>query len=167
MNLSKKKKGSIFWERWRSARALGQIKTISGKKCHDCGVLPGNLHKTGCDTERCPCCKGQLISCGCTWAEHPGWKTEDDPEGVSWWPPDSERLPWTGIMFEEEEKVARNDGQFVRWVERKGFIDNKSTFSFTVVDELGWKKCSPSHPDAMPDLNYGASKVVKKCPFFK
>lgn len=34
-------------------------------KCHDCGIKHGNYHHPGCDVERCPKCKGQLISCGC------------------------------------------------------------------------------------------------------
>jgi hypothetical protein len=35
------------------------------KKCHDCGVEEGKIHKPGCDMERCPFCGRQLISCGC------------------------------------------------------------------------------------------------------
>jgi hypothetical protein len=37
------------------------------KHCHDCGILnkKGNIHHNGCDMERCPKCKGQLISCDC------------------------------------------------------------------------------------------------------
>ena len=39
----------------------------SGDRCHDCGIInkKGNYHHPGCDMERCPKCKGQLISCGC------------------------------------------------------------------------------------------------------
>lgn len=37
------------------------------KKCHDCGIVNkrGNVHHFGCDVERCPRCKGQIISCSC------------------------------------------------------------------------------------------------------
>lgn len=37
------------------------------RRCHDCGIVNhhGNVHHYGCDMERCPKCKGQLISCGC------------------------------------------------------------------------------------------------------
>ena len=34
-------------------------------KCHDCGVLEGQIHKDGCDMEKCPFCGGQHISCSC------------------------------------------------------------------------------------------------------
>ena len=35
--------------------------------CHDCNVSEGQIHHEGCDMERCPNCKGQLLSCDCTW----------------------------------------------------------------------------------------------------
>ena len=40
--------------------------------CGDCGVARGELHLDGCDIERCPCCRGQYLGCGCD--------VEDDDE---------------------------------------------------------------------------------------
>ena len=37
----------------------------SESDCHDCGCPAGGKHHPGCDMERCPKCKGQLIACGC------------------------------------------------------------------------------------------------------
>lgn len=36
--------------------------------CHDCGCREGEIHKWGCDMERCPDCGGQLITCDCAYA---------------------------------------------------------------------------------------------------
>jgi hypothetical protein len=36
--------------------------------CHDCSVLPGQLHAFMCDAERCPACLGQSLSCDCDWS---------------------------------------------------------------------------------------------------
>ncbi len=33
--------------------------------CHDCRVLRGEVHVPGCDTEECPRCHEQLITCEC------------------------------------------------------------------------------------------------------
>ena len=33
--------------------------------CIDCEAAPGEIHDLGCDTEDCPRCGEQLISCGC------------------------------------------------------------------------------------------------------
>ena len=35
------------------------------KSCRDCGCQNGELHELFCTRERCPFCRGQLISCGC------------------------------------------------------------------------------------------------------
>jgi hypothetical protein len=56
--------------------------------CGDCGVQPGQLHKRGCDVERCPYCGGQMIFCDCNL-----------PRRV----PDKDRLPWTGEWPGEAE----------------------------------------------------------------
>ena len=34
--------------------------------CHDCGVIAGELHVFGCDSETCPECKGQAFCCDCS-----------------------------------------------------------------------------------------------------
>lgn len=33
--------------------------------CHDCNTPPHGLHHPGCDSEKCPICGGQAISCDC------------------------------------------------------------------------------------------------------
>lgn len=35
------------------------------RKCHDCGVNPGECHITGCDIEYCSVCTDQFMCCGC------------------------------------------------------------------------------------------------------
>jgi hypothetical protein len=47
------------------------------RRCHDCAAKPGRLHHLGCDVERCPCCGGQLITCGC-WTDGPEQPEDDD-----------------------------------------------------------------------------------------
>ena len=37
----------------------------SRRECHDCAVISGELHVPGCDMERCPSCRQQLITCLC------------------------------------------------------------------------------------------------------
>jgi len=37
----------------------------AGDVCHDCGAPHGGVHHSHCDSERCPSCSGQLITCGC------------------------------------------------------------------------------------------------------
>jgi hypothetical protein len=40
---------------------------LHGHHCHDCATPHDGLHHPGCDSERCPRCLGQAISCGCRW----------------------------------------------------------------------------------------------------
>ena len=39
------------------------------RRCGDCGVRAGGFHHLGCDVQRCPACRGQLITCGCVFDE--------------------------------------------------------------------------------------------------
>lgn len=43
------------------------------KRCHDCNIVnkKGNIHHFGCDMERCPQCKGQMIACNCKGSKKP------------------------------------------------------------------------------------------------
>ena len=34
-------------------------------RCGDCGAKTGFFHHWGCDCERCPVCRGQLLACDC------------------------------------------------------------------------------------------------------
>ena len=52
------------------------------RPCGDCGAPSGGLHHLGCDLQRCPCCSGQLISCGCRFDED-GPDPDDEIEGFS------------------------------------------------------------------------------------
>ncbi len=46
-------------------RKLESIELTEQDPCHDCNIRIGKKHHPGCDMEKCPNCKGQLISCDC------------------------------------------------------------------------------------------------------
>jgi hypothetical protein len=48
--------------------------------CGDCSVVKGQLHASGCDSERCPRCLGQLLSCDCDWS----WEYAEE---IEWFVP--------------------------------------------------------------------------------
>lgn len=37
----------------------------AGKRCRDCGAMPGHLHHPGCLIEECPVCGCQVLACDC------------------------------------------------------------------------------------------------------
>ena len=49
----------------KSPTAYIRVRHQGSHVCGDCAADPGQLHVPGCDVEKCPKCKGQLISCGC------------------------------------------------------------------------------------------------------
>jgi len=50
----------------RSAKERSEYRaSTSVSRCHDCGVLKGELHLDGCDWECCPRCGGQYLGCEC------------------------------------------------------------------------------------------------------
>lgn len=101
---------------------------LEKKNCHDCKAKPGKLHEWGCDTERCPWCGGQLLSCG------PFYGCRSSKEA----PSDKERLPWTGIWPGVEECVEF--GWYSKFIGKPGLGGT-------------WQKTTKDDPEGGPDLN--------------
>ncbi len=97
------------------------------QECHDCGALPGEYHKMGCDVERCPRCGGQLLMClicGCS----------ESGSREPWPPPLDDREAWTG------EWPGHRECREFGWYSR-------------AVPGMGRAPCGPQEPNATPDLN--------------
>lgn len=55
----------LSFKRIRYGDESDRCKCDSSIPCHDCGVVNGQYHVSGCDMEQCPNCHGQLLSCDC------------------------------------------------------------------------------------------------------
>lgn len=116
------------------------------KNCHDCAVKPGELHKPGCDVERCPRCGYQMISCDCP----------RDKRTNAW--VEKNLMPWTGIWPGTEEAIEFD--LWSKWVSTEGFDENLKKVGLTeAFKRLGnkpmgrWEVCTKDTPGATPDLN--------------
>ncbi len=76
---------------------------MAADPCPDCGVLPGEFHRSGCDIEQCPYCGRQLIACVFPNA-----------------PPLDDSRPWTGLWPRVAE--CREFGWFARLVPGRGWV---------------------------------------------
>ncbi len=79
-----------------------------GPICHDCGVKEGQIHKFGCDMERCPFCGMQLITCDCKY-EKLGYKFDPQKENCG--------LP--KAVYEKGLPKKQQD-QWIKMLEEKG-----------------------------------------------
>jgi len=121
------------------------VKDMKRKKCHDCGVEPGKIHQLGCDTERCPECGGQLISCDCFCLDD-DWDLKKLKK--------YNREKWTGIMYEEAHLYCEKHNLWVYW---------EGDFKIGLVFDRGrgWVKCDKDFPGASHDLNTAMVEVMK------
>ena len=54
-------------------------------RCGDCGAARGGHHHPGCDVQRCPLCRGQMMTCNCRFDEDGPNEDEfddDDSDGA-------------------------------------------------------------------------------------
>lgn len=99
------------------------------RNCGACGAAPGQMHRPGCDVERCPLCGWQAIAC---WCDDGG--AAADAKVASG---ELARLPWTGEYPGKAE--CRELGLWCRTVGSGPACRTE--------------KCAPGDPGAKEDLN--------------
>ena len=110
---------------------------MTDRPCNDCAVKPGELHRPGCDVERCPFCGGQLISCGCN---REILQMEDD---------DADMNP---IQSAEWERRLQERG-LIPWTGTWPGVAECVEFGWYAYFDKGWHRCTDTHPEATADLN--------------
>ena len=120
---------------------MEKLKDMERTTCHDCGVEPGQLHLPSCDTERCPKCGGQLLSCGCFVIYNGEDECIFDEEEFAKYEPDV----WSGVMYEDAHRLAEEMDWYSKFVNGKG-----------------WVECDKSDPDASHDLNKSSIYLMEK-----
>jgi hypothetical protein len=114
--------------------------------CHDCGVKIGEIHKHGCDAERCSIHKSQWIICGCE---------------------DSEPETFIGIFGPEAHKICLDRDLWCRTLIMWNFKEypvELSEFLLKLRDEgkvVKWHvPCKRTDPGADADLNRAAAILM-------
>lgn len=119
------------------------VKDEPRRNCHDCNAKVGEHHKSGCDTERCPKCGGQLISCDCFRIGNRFNRKEFKKY---------EQEMWSGIMFEDAKLYA----------------EANNLFCYDEVDNQKFHiPCDANHPKAHHDINMAIRKMPAFIPKLK
>lgn len=151
-------RGYRFEGRWPSEEFIFQKKPWKLPNCRDCGAEPGEKHRYGCDTERCPRCGGQASSCGCIYeindmdpnslkSDHPDiYRNGPTPEMIAKWDMEwgDKREPWTGLW------------PGVLTCQQNGW------YSRMMPGRAGWHQCEEWDRGASEDLNRWAMNGCKE-----
>ena len=125
------------------------------KNCPDCNVESGQMHIHGCDTERCPLCQGQLISCGCVYRVN-GMKRNQLEELF----PDIYHNGPTKEMYDKFDAAVEEAGGYLPWLGEWPDVAECRERGWYCQDGHGpdyrWGSfcpCPPDAPGAIEDLN--------------
>lgn len=154
---SKKKKKRHLdvreYDRIANAQKLMPERQIT--KCQDCGVAPGQRHQPGCDVERCPLCKGQLITCGCVYAINGMDRSKLDVEH-----PDIYKNGATEEMWAKFDAEVEKHGGFEPWSGEWPGVAECRERGWYCQDDFpphprygSFCPCPPDAPGASEDLN--------------
>lgn len=125
------------------------------RNCPDCNAEPGAVHSPGCDVERCPMCKMQLITCGCVYKANGMDRKLLERERPMIWANGP-----TDEMYEKFDAAVQEIGGFLPWTgEWPGAAECRERGWFC-QDGHGpdsrWGSfcpCPADAPGAMEDLN--------------
>lgn len=125
------------------------------KKCPDCGAKVGEKHQGGCDVQRCPLCKGQLLTCNCVY-EVNGYDMDTLEEKH----PDIYGGGPTEEMWAKFDAEVEKRGGYTTWTGEWPGVAECRERGWYAQDGHGpdprWGSfcpCSADTPGAIPDLN--------------
>jgi hypothetical protein len=124
-------------------------------QCHDCAAVIGAKHIHGCDVERCPMCKMQLISCGCVYKVNGMNRSLLEVEH-----PDIYHNGPTQEMYEKFDAAVEEIGGYLPWTGEWPGVAECRERGWFCQDGHGpdrrWGSfcpCPPDAPGATEDLN--------------